>query len=54
MMSEVMIEMKNIHKKFGSNHVLKGVDLTVNEGEAGGDPFCGEHLPFSEQHVLSC
>ena len=33
-MSEVMIEMKNIHKKFGSNHVLKGVDLTVNEGEA--------------------
>ena len=32
-MSNVMIEMNNIHKKFGNNHVLKGVDLTVNEGE---------------------
>ena len=33
-MSNVMIEMNNIHKKFGNNHVLKGVDLTVKEGEA--------------------
>ena len=32
-MSEVMIEMKNIQKRFKNNHVLKGVDLTVNEGE---------------------
>ncbi|MCS3900525.1 amino acid ABC transporter ATP-binding protein [Methanococcus voltae] len=28
-----MIEMVNIHKKFGENHVLKGVDLKVHKGE---------------------
>jgi len=28
-----MIEVKNIHKKFGDLHVLKGIDLTVKKGE---------------------
>ena len=28
-----MIEIKNIHKYFGSNHVLRGVDLTIETGE---------------------
>ncbi|MBP2143028.1 polar amino acid transport system ATP-binding protein [Methanococcus voltae] len=28
-----MIEMVNIHKKFGENHVLKGVNLKVEKGE---------------------
>ncbi|MBC9784450.1 amino acid ABC transporter ATP-binding protein [Heliobacterium chlorum] len=28
-----MIEIKGLHKKFGSLHVLRGVDLTVNERE---------------------
>ena len=28
-----MIKCKNIHKAFGNNEVLKGIDLTVNEGE---------------------
>ncbi len=28
-----MIEIKNIHKFFGDNHVLKGVDVTINQGE---------------------
>lgn len=28
-----MIEIKNIHKSFGSNHVLKGIDLKVQDGE---------------------
>lgn len=32
-MSGPMIEIKNIHKSFDKNHVLKGVDLTVNKGE---------------------
>ncbi len=32
-MSEAMIEINNIHKSFDKNHVLKGVDLTVNKGE---------------------
>lgn len=27
-----MIEVKNLHKKFGKNEVLKGIDLTINEG----------------------
>ncbi|MFN3882937.1 MAG: amino acid ABC transporter ATP-binding protein [Nitrincola lacisaponensis] len=28
-----MIEIKNLHKQFGSLEVLKGIDLTVNRGE---------------------
>jgi phospholipid/cholesterol/gamma-HCH transport system ATP-binding protein len=28
------IAMKNVHKAFGSNRVLNGVDLTVNKGES--------------------
>lgn len=28
-----MIEIKNIHKSFGSLEVLKGIDLTINRGE---------------------
>ena len=29
-----MIEIKNLHKSFGSNYVLKGVDLNICEGES--------------------
>lgn len=28
-----MIEIQNLHKKFGALHVLKGIDLTVEKGE---------------------
>lgn len=28
-----MIEIVNLHKTFGENHVLQGVDLTIEEGE---------------------
>jgi len=28
-----MIEVKNIHKSYGDLHVLKGIDLTINQGE---------------------
>lgn len=28
-----MIEIKNLHKRFGENEVLKGIDLHINEGE---------------------
>ena len=27
-----MIEVKNLHKKFGKNEVLKGIDLSIGEG----------------------
>src|SRR5690554_2919570 len=27
-----MIEVKDLHKKFGKNEVLKGIDLTIGEG----------------------
>jgi glutamate transport system ATP-binding protein len=30
---EVLIDIKGINKHFGSNHVLKGVDLQVHKGE---------------------
>jgi phospholipid/cholesterol/gamma-HCH transport system ATP-binding protein len=29
-----MIEIKNLHKSFGSNQVLRGVNLTIKEGES--------------------
>ncbi len=29
-----MIEIKNLHKSFGSNHVLRGVNLTIQEGQS--------------------
>lgn len=28
-----MIEIQNLHKTFGTNHVLKGINLTIEEGE---------------------
>ena len=30
---EYVLQMENIHKKFGDNHVLKGVNLSVKKGE---------------------
>ena len=27
-----MVSIKNLHKRFGKNQVLKGVDLNINEG----------------------
>ena len=30
---EVLIDIKGINKHFGTNHVLKGVDLQVHKGE---------------------
>jgi ABC-type polar amino acid transport system ATPase subunit len=32
-MGAAMIEVRNLHKKFGELHVLKGIDLTVSKGE---------------------
>ncbi len=32
-MTEPLIQLENICKSFGSNHVLKGVNLSINEGE---------------------
>ena len=34
MTDTVLIETKGLHKSFGENHVLKGVDLRVHQGEA--------------------
>ena len=28
-----MIEVKNLEKSFGKNHVLRGINETINEGE---------------------
>ena len=28
-----MIEIKNLEKSFGTNHVLRGISTTINEGE---------------------
>ncbi|MEK6552566.1 MAG: ATP-binding cassette domain-containing protein, partial [Bacteroidota bacterium] len=29
-----MIEINNLHKSFGSNHVLRGINLNIKEGES--------------------
>ena len=28
-----VVEIKNLHKSFGDNHVLRGIDFTVNQRE---------------------
>ncbi len=33
MSEKIMIETQNLRKKFGKNHVLKGIDLKIREGE---------------------
>src|SRR5512142_3248635 len=33
-MAEPMIEISNLHKSFGPQHVLRGVNLTVEKGES--------------------
>jgi len=33
-MTQPMIEFRDVHKSFGSNHVLQGINLTVNKGES--------------------
>lgn len=35
-MSEVILELKNIHKNFGKNHIHRGVSFTLNKGESLG------------------
>ncbi|MGT2637219.1 amino acid ABC transporter ATP-binding protein [Streptococcus ratti] len=32
-MSEILISIKNLHKSFGKNEVLKGIDLDIKQGE---------------------
>ena len=34
MKKEIQISMKNVHKSFGSHHVLNGVDLDIYKGES--------------------
>ena len=29
----MMLEIKNVHKRFGDQEVLKGIDLTVGKGD---------------------
>ena len=31
--NEVVVDISNLHKRFGANHVLQGIDLTVTKGE---------------------
>ena len=33
-MTQAMIEFQDVYKSFGDNHVLQGIDLTVNKGES--------------------
>ena len=32
-MSEPLVDIRNLHKSFGTNHVLRGIDLAVAKGE---------------------
>ena len=33
MSSDVVVSLQDLHKSFGSNHVLRGIDLEVTRGE---------------------
>jgi phospholipid/cholesterol/gamma-HCH transport system ATP-binding protein len=35
-MSEVILELKNIHKTFGTNHIHRGISLSLKKGESLG------------------
>lgn len=48
-----MIEIKDIHKNFGENEVLRGVDLTINKGETMviiGRSGCGKSVLL--KHII--
>lgn len=32
-MTETVISIRQLHKSFGQHEVLKGIDLTINQGE---------------------
>jgi ABC-type polar amino acid transport system ATPase subunit len=32
-MSKIMVTIKSLHKKFGENEILKGIDLSIRQGE---------------------
>jgi phospholipid/cholesterol/gamma-HCH transport system ATP-binding protein len=32
-MKDAVLELKNIHKSFGDNHIHRGIDLTLYKGE---------------------
>ena len=34
--ADVLIEMKNVHKSFGSKPILRGANITIRRGEAVG------------------
>lgn len=49
-----MIQIQNVHKWFGTHHVLKGVDLTINEGETIviiGRSGCGKSVLL--KHIMA-
>src|SRR6185295_7238409 len=31
--SDVVVQVRNLYKSFGDNHVLKGINLRINKGE---------------------
>ena len=48
MSSELMIEMKNVHKWFGELHVLNDINLEINKGER---LLFVVHLDLANQHL---
>lgn len=49
-----MIEIKNVHKWFGANHVLRGVDLEIQKGETLviiGRSSCGKSVLL--KHIIA-
>lgn len=57
MNKDIIIEVKNLHKRFGANEVLRGINTTVSRGEVIaiiGPSGCETHsmLPMQRQELL--
>ena len=54
-MNDYKIQMKDVHKSFGSKHILRGIDLNVEKGTSMviiGGSGTGKSMVSRQQHIM--